>query len=330
LISYADFITLLFAFFVVMYSVSSVNEGKYRVLSDALVAAFRSSAKSLSPIQVGHSVRTPYSPQYSFRRAPSAVNIPNMPTPSGGKNTRLAIEIRRIADQLESAMAGLIDKKLVKVTRKHLSVEVEINNKVLFESGSATVSSDAVPVVKKLAEILRRNRYPLRVEGYTDNWPIRTNIYPSNWELSAGRAANVVHLLASERVKPERMAAVGYGQFHPVTSNDTAEGRSENRRVVIVIEFGTEASNDLSPRIAGNEDGVTPVGALLGQASQVELQSPFTPATMVRGRPRTDSGEPVDVTDQDFIERGAFPVINLPPISVNAAPMDSRKVLSQP
>jgi len=323
LISYADFITLLFAFFVVMYSVSSVNEGKYRVLSDALVAAFRSSAKSLSPIQVGHAVRSPYSSKFSFRKAPSAVNIPHMPTPSGGKNIQLAVEIRRIADQLEAAMAGLIDKKLVKVTRKHLSVEVEINNKVLFDSGSAVVNSEAVPVVKKLAGILRRNRYPLRVEGYTDNWPIRTDIYPSNWELSAGRAANVVHLLAAEHVKPERMAAVGYGQFHPVASNDTTQGRSENRRVVLVIEFGTEADVYPSSRLAGGGEEVT---ALMDQPIQGGLMSPVAAS---QDSLHTDSGEPVDVTARDYIEHGVFPVINLPPISITAAPMDSHTDLDQ-
>ena len=261
LISYADFITLLFAFFVVMYSVSSVNEGKYRVLSDALVAAFRSSAKSLSPIQVGQAVRSPYSAKLEFRRAPSAVKIPNMPAPASGKDSRAAREIRRITRQIEETMAHLIDKKL---------------------------------------------------EGYTDNWPIKTEIYPSNWELSAGRAANVVHLLAREHVDPARLAAVGYGQFRPVASNATPEGRRENRRVLMIIEASAEASEDLAPELNVAEGAPRKQGG--GEVSRPGSTTAGRVSGEAAKNARSASGEPIDVTGHESIEQGVFPVIDLPPV----------------
>lgn len=251
LVSYADFITLLFAFFVVMYSLSSVNEGKYRVLSESLMAAFRAPNKSMEPVQLGSPVKSPPVPNEQNSQAPTR---PGMTPPVSLPMTRpdpprqsLAEELKQreaaararvleeMAGELEQALAGLIEKDLVRVRTTRFWMEVEIKTSILFPSGSSQLSPTAVTTLDKVAGILKRYPNPIHVEGFTDNQPIRTPAFPSNWELSAARAAGVVHLFSRAGIEPARMAAVGYGEHHPLGDNKTAEGRNANRRVVLVV-----------------------------------------------------------------------------------------------
>ena len=253
LVSYADFITLLFAFFVVMYAISSINEGKYRVLSEAMVAAFRSPPKSLDPIQVGQVARSPYHVPMPLQKTPIAVELAQQPGEKSAsidakrdavaRAAQLDVEdfgaaeeaISNMADAIEKAMTPLIDQGMVAVRRNRLWIEVEIKSSILFPSGSATLSRDALPIIEDLAEILQPFDNRIHVEGFTDNLPINTVAFPSNWELSAARAASVVHLLTRYKVDPRRMAAIGFSEYRPVASNGTAEGRAKNRRVALVI-----------------------------------------------------------------------------------------------
>ena len=259
LISYADFITLLFAFFVVMYSVSAVNEGKYRVLSDALVAAFRSTAKSLEPIQVGQLSRAPYDVPSHVQSAPSVIQVPTllpMPPeatePDAGANqgemekgvgedvgTKGLLEQQRLeqmAASLKEALLPMIEQDLVTIRREEMWLEVEINSRILFEPGSADLKQESLPVLDDLASILRPFRNPIRVEGHTDDTLIETPRFPSNWELSAARAASVVHLLSEFEIDPRRLSVQAFAQYHPIADNSTEEGRAKNRRVTLVIE----------------------------------------------------------------------------------------------
>lgn len=245
LVSYADFITLLFAFFVVMYSVSAVNEGKYRVLSESLQAAFRAPARSITPIQVGEISKTAYGPQVIQKQLPIMMEMPGLPQPritvqeqpkqkeARGKAAGKALE--KVSEQIMHALSSLIDQGLIKVKGNELQVEVEINTEILFESGSATLARTAIPMLETLAAVLVPFANDVLVEGYTDNIPIKSGKFPSNWELSASRAASVVHLFSASGIDPGRMAAIGYGEHRPVASNETAEGRAMNRRVVLVI-----------------------------------------------------------------------------------------------
>jgi len=240
LVSYADFITLLFAFFVVMYSVSSVNEGKYRVLSNSLTTAFGKDSSNISPITLGK----PAKPSLiaSAIKSKTVFNmdikkpIPGAKTDDedgGGSGEGESLE--DIAEEIEQGMKALIDDDLVKVGMGKNGVEVEINTSVLFQSGSSSLQNIAVPTLRKMAKILKGKPHSVHVEGFTDNVPINTEIFPSNWELSAARAASVVHLFMKYGVRPENMSAIGYGEYQPVASNTTAKGRMQNRRVVIVI-----------------------------------------------------------------------------------------------
>lgn len=232
LVSYADFITLLFAFFVVMYSISSINEGKYRVLSDTMVAAFNTPPKTLQPIQVGEEGVSGEPSPIRHQKASNAVNAGVIQQLAA---TAQSSDMGQIAGDFENAMAPLIKKDLIKVTHNDLWVEIEINTSILFDSGSARLEDDALPVLGELANVLKKYPNYIQVEGFTDNVPIDTSVFPSNWELSAHRAASVVHLFMNNGVQPDRMAAIGYGEYRPIADNATPEGRRKNRRVVLVI-----------------------------------------------------------------------------------------------
>lgn len=274
LVSYADFITLLFAFFVVMYSVSSVNEGKYRAMSDSLEAAFQASPRSPLPIQIGMPAKSinmsnPF--QHLEPPIPSVSNIKkemerkrnrgNPPKPinlkplggaaSGGGQQDKAMQA--IVEETKKALGSLIRGRVMTVRQTQYRVEVELDSNVLFRPGSARLQDQATPILARLGRILSKYPNEVRVEGYTDNTPINSVQFPSNWELSANRAASVIHWLVREGVEPRRLAAVGYAQHRPKAANVTAEGRKKNRRVVIVIFANTAprqvtGASDFRPR----------------------------------------------------------------------------------
>lgn len=296
LVSYADFITLLFAFFVVMYSLSAVNEGKFRILSEALEAAFRGQPRAMEPVQIGQpsksaptlAVPVPLPMQHN---PPSGVLLPPLPVPpppsqssTPPNNAKRDAEMQRLADEIRQAMAPLVDKDLLRVRRTTLGVEVEINTNILFASASADIAPPARNVLKEIAGILAGFPNPVRVEGFTDNLPIRSAVYPSNWELSAGRAASVVHLFMDTGVEPARMAAVGFGEHQPVADNATEPGRRRNRRVnlVILADHDLRQLRDLSPDAPG--------GAVVGTAPPAVKE------------PAIDEPESVGTTLQPFPE----------------------------
>jgi len=227
LVSYADFITLLFAFFVVMYAISSVNEGKYRVLSDALGIAF-SGLKQQPPV-VKDPVETPR----------TYLPIPTQPQrATNAAIIREKAQMTNIARDLLKAMAPLISQGKVRVTQTNRGVSVEINASVLFAPGEAKLSAQSEKALRAVAEVLAKVDNNLQVEGHTDNVPIKTPIFPSNWELSAVRASSVVRLFIDSGINEKRLIAIGHGANEPVASNDTAEGRLRNRRVQLMILSG--------------------------------------------------------------------------------------------
>lgn len=231
LVSYADFITLLFAFFVVLYAISSVNEGKYRILSESLVNAFDVTPRSPQPVQIGEINRIK---RQSFVDAPS--HEPPVESPQEmGQEREQSMTLKEMADEIERAMQQLIQKDLVSVRRSDNWLEVEINTNVLFPSGSARIVSSAAPTMQALAKILAPFPNPINVEGFTDDIPINTDVFPSNWELSAARAASVVHLFSGYGVDPQRMSAIGYAQYRPIVANSSESARAKNRRVVLAI-----------------------------------------------------------------------------------------------
>jgi len=232
LISYADFITLLFAFFVVMYSVSSVNEGKYKVLSETLTGVFNAPQRSFQPIEVGDQPQRSLNASAENVIPPAVTEAPRNPEMDAQARTEA---LRAMADQLTMEFDELINQGVVTLETSDQWLELNLPNSLLFGSGDAEPHYDAFEVVEKIATVLENRDNAVKIEGFTDNQPINTPRFPSNWELSAARAAAVVRMLVMEGIEPERLAAVGYGQYQPVARNDTEEGRRRNRRVVLLI-----------------------------------------------------------------------------------------------
>jgi chemotaxis protein MotB len=231
LVSYADFITLLFAFFVVMYALSSINEGKYRVMSDSISSAFRSvpGGSSGSQLVISTNTNTPLSIAIPTKRLP-----PNVKTDATQSVKR--DRLRNMAKELNKALAPLVDEGKVKVTEGALGITVDINASVLFAPGDARLDLGAVRALAAVAQILAPTDFPVIVEGHTDNTPINTAQFPSNWELSGMRASSVVRLFIESGVDGRRLTATGYADQRPLADNATADGRQRNRRVAITIE----------------------------------------------------------------------------------------------
>jgi chemotaxis protein MotB len=221
LVSYADFITLLFAFFVVMYSISSVNIGKYRTVSESIKAA-------LNPL-ANHS------------GANQIINIGEAKLALQGRNPTDAKEVmtRRIRQLVQVIKDKQLKDMVAFVTVMQTingDIIITIPDRLLFNSGEATVRTEALPFLEGLGgAILELNRHT-RVEGHTDDVPIRTAQFPSNWELSAARAVMVVRVLSELYGVPAgHLTAVGHADTRPVTANSDADQRAKNRRVEVVI-----------------------------------------------------------------------------------------------
>jgi chemotaxis protein MotB len=225
LISYADFITLLFAFFVVMYAVSVVNVGKYKVLSDALGDAFggRGAARRIdTSVEVD---ALPLSNIIAHKRAEAA------------RRDRERLDL--LARKLSSVLAPLVNAGRVRITQSARGITVEINASVLFDEGDAALAGNARETLRTVAGLLKDDPHAIEVEGHTDTTPIRNAAFPSNWELSAVRASTVVRLFAENGVSEQRLAAVGHGANQPVASNADPAGRARNRRVAVTILSGS-------------------------------------------------------------------------------------------
>ncbi len=219
LVSYADFITLLFAFFVVMYSISSVNEGKFRTVSESIKAA-------LNPI-----VSPPVTP-LPFKvgeNRPAAIASNFIPA------KEMAVKKLSQVAKLLKPTASMETAKLIE--QRDGSLVISLPDDALFNSGEAAIRAEAFPFLQALAEVLVELDRQITVQGHTDNVPIRTAQFPSNWELSATRAVMVVRTLTElYGVSSQDLSASGYADSRPVTDNLTPEHRAKNRRVEIVVQ----------------------------------------------------------------------------------------------
>lgn len=241
LVSYADFITLLFAFFVVMYSLSSLNEGKYRVMSNSVLVAF-GKFKSTSEIAQPNSPTLGPGPGagpgngVGSGPGPGLSEIRRKPISSTVESLRQEREkMTGLAHGILNALAPLIRQGKVRVTQTSRGVTIDINASVLFALGDAKLTPQSSEALAAVASVLASDNHDIQVEGFTDNLPIKSAQFPSNWELSAMRAGSVVRLFMDSGIAESRLTAIGQAAKQPVGSNDTPEGRARNRRVNITI-----------------------------------------------------------------------------------------------
>ena len=333
-IPYGDLVTLLLALFVVLYSTSSVNQGKYRVLAESLVAAFRGQPSTSTPVQInkpasgkaGDTNMSGVRPTALMKMAPpkkaveaqdthdarsNAVgntgvysnagteedtpDAKDHPATRGGSSKEPPLQY--MANAIKKALSDLIAKDAVRVRQGDHSLEVELRTDVLFPSGVAQLDPGARAVIAQIAEIIKPFPNTVRVEGHTDNRPITTAIFPSNWELSAARAANVVQLFTQSGIERERMMVVGFGENRPVADNGTLEGRNANRRVIIVVSEEAKPGADDEAR-----DALTP------DELAANVPAAGTPgATVLSGLARRPAP-------------GAAPVAGRPPVSLIVLP----------
>jgi chemotaxis protein MotB len=222
LISYADFVTLLFAFFVVMYALSSVNESKYKTFSDSLSIAFSNQPASTTIL-----------PNQQEQLLKALVDK---------RTARLGEQQRKIQDRMKNMATGLIrvmspliNQHLVNINPTKRGVEIDISASLLFKTGEAELQPGALVVLRQVSVVLSNEELPIEVEGHTDDIPIMTAQFPSNWELSSARASSVVRMMISNGVPEQRLVVVGLASNQPIVPNDSPENRARNRRVSITI-----------------------------------------------------------------------------------------------
>lgn len=232
LVSYADFITLLFAFFVVMYAISSVNEGKYKVLSNSLTNAFKNTTGQPGGQPIATIQGAPLLPVKPIAKPDK---LPDQKKVEEKKNEQRQ-KMRNVADDIKNALQPLIAQGKVKLLETSRGVTVEINDSILFPAGQARLQPASISAMQAIAQVLADSDFPITIEGHTDNVPIATPQFPSNWELSAMRATTVLRLFNEGGVGAERLTAIGYGETRPLETNTTVEGKARNRRVSILID----------------------------------------------------------------------------------------------
>lgn len=238
-ISYADFITLLFAFFVTLYATTNVNEGNYNIVADSLGSAFMNTPPLSYPVR---STRVAI-------QEPINSNEPNGQTGFGALTPHFLTRPTyfEMTPDIRDALGQMSSDGLMQVEETKQWLEISLNTKVLFASGSAKLLPEATEILKPLVDIFKKLSAPIQVEGFTDSMPISNEMFPSNWELSSARAAAVVRQFVNMELPASQFVVVGYGANFPIASNKTLVGREINRRVVMVI-----AKNQRVQRLVNN------------------------------------------------------------------------------
>ncbi len=253
LVSYADFITLLFAFFVVMYSTAQVDQRRVGKLAKAIQAGFQQmgvfdSSASAPPILIGQPISA--TPSLSLEHAEPA-DKPDM-----------AI----VQKKLESALADQLASGFVAVTPTKEGIVVSLREAGFFDSGSTRLRAQALPTLAEFVSVIGPERMKVRIEGHTDNVPIHNRKFDSNWELSTARATEIIKLFITRfGIDPVRLSASGYGEYYPVSPNDSDADRAKNRRVDLVI---LNANATLHQPVADAEKAGTNKAAGGADASQ--------------------------------------------------------------
>lgn len=246
LVSYADYMTIMFAFFVVMYAIAINKEEKFQILSDSLEHVFDKSARQY--LQKGTGVNGEgiltdrVSPELEILYGEGIQKQEQGPELLDGQSDTSNIEQKYLGKPLDSLLTKLQSALIDEIRDGAASLElnqdwlvIELSSGLLFSSGSAVAHSGAKRVVKIVKDIISPVDNYIRVRGYTDNETIRNEIFRSNWELSVARATSILVELEALGINPARMVIEGYGSYSPFVDNDTEQGKAENRKVVIAL-----------------------------------------------------------------------------------------------
>jgi chemotaxis protein MotB len=211
LLTYADLITLLLAFFVVMYSLSKVDAKKFGKMQEALSGILNGGPAAIS----------------------QGAKVIAIPDTGGALNL---VKLQSLGDAVKEGAKQMEKDKLINTEVAERGLVIHIMEQALFRSGSAELGPEAREVLDLMALKLSDMPNHIRIEGHTDNHPINTARYPSNWELSSDRSTQVLrYLTEAHQFDPKKMSALGFGEFRPIADNDSDENRAKNRRVDIVV-----------------------------------------------------------------------------------------------
>ena len=331
-ISYADFVTLLLATFVVMYAVSTINSSKFQEMAESFSTAFMGRTVNVHDTGFAAAARGPFnfmpnpvhlpviSREVMVREAPPALRQEETKgDPNNLKNNgqflakggsaaetqeqRLqqqhadaatqhvdAATQNEVAErvqgldqafqQLSKSLAPLIRKGEVNVSLQSLGVVIDINEVLLFHSGKADLTPDALPLIDQIAKILADLRYQIQVNGFTDNVPIHNAQFDSNWDLSATRAISVVKRFVAAGIDPTLLVGAGFSEYHPVAPNNTTEGKTANRRVSIVVVSPLEGKDPARSRLLGSDPRPAPTASAPPSAAGPAETSSAPPASV--------------------------------------------------
>ena len=240
LVSYADFITLLFAFFVVLYASSQVDKRRVGRLAMAIQVAFQELGvfdTSNTKIPLSNSEAMPFATVQAVENVQRTGDMERFVQPMKGVlSSSAAAPLKDVQAELEKALAPEIQSRVVDIKAKKEGLIVSLREVGFYESGSATMRSSSTAAIDRLAAVLMSRTENMRIEGHTDNVPIHNRLFDSNWELSTARAIELVKLFIYHyHMEPSRLSASGFAEFRPVGDNATPEGRAINRRIDIVI-----------------------------------------------------------------------------------------------
>jgi chemotaxis protein MotB len=230
LVSYADFITLMFAFFVVLFATAQADKKKEAAVSQAIDQAFRTLGL-FQPTKVDLNAKAL---AVSDDQSAAPVNI--VLGDELAASPAVKEDLTRLERELHGKLSNQIAQHVVALHIGRDGLVISLREAGFYDSGSAVPHASSMPSLDAIANTLKPTPYDLRIEGHTDNVPIHTGQFDSNWELSTARATRLTRLFIEQHgFRPARLSASGYAEFHPVASNDTVEGRSENRRVDIIV-----------------------------------------------------------------------------------------------
>ncbi len=241
LVSYADFITLLFAFFVVLYASSQVDQRKVGKLALAIQIAFQDLGvfpASTTEIPLDPNEPMPFKTVQAIQNVKHNAELRRIVSPPEGTLAGADQEndISTLQNELRDALRHEIALHEVAMHRESDGLVISLREFGFFDSGSAIIKPESLAALDRIASILAIRTYRLRIEGHTDNIPIHNALIASNWELSTARASAIVRvLILDHHFPPDRLSAAGYAQYHPIASNLTSQGRAQNRRVDIVV-----------------------------------------------------------------------------------------------
>lgn len=244
LVSYADFITLLFAVFVTLYAMSQSDKQKV----EQVAASYRSAFGITGVANAGKPSVTPkvdVAPIPTVKPQPQTPSVPKAAKGNNGKTKATHKDFKQMLVSLEKKLAEQHVSEAVQVTVTPRGLVISLKEAGFFDSGSGTLKPAAFPVLAEIAKVLEPYENPLSFEGNTDDKPIHSSLFPSNWELSSTRATNIAHHFIDQYgFNPRLISVTGYGEYRPLASNSTEEGRKQNRRVdVVMLDVGAEESD---------------------------------------------------------------------------------------